>query len=180
MAQHTPYGARPPKPRPRVVWFVVGGALLLAAVAVFGIGLYLTASRATTTDATFRTDEGEVRVESPAGERRMLFVPEGAPVPECTVSDGSTERPLDDPAGTTTVTTGGEEWEGLATFDSGDGALRISCTGGPTTVRVGEPLGASFVVGLLVTLLLPAVLGVAGLAVLVVTTILFATRAPRR
>ena len=43
---------------------------------------------------------------------------------------------------------------------------------------MGEPLGADFVLGLLVTLVLPLVLGAAGLAVLVVTGVLFATRPP--
>ena len=112
--------------RPRVGWFVLGGALLLAAVVAFGAGLALTVSSASETDGTLRTGSGEAEVEAPAGERRMLFAPEGEPVPDCTVRDGSGERTLEEPWASTTVTTGGREWEGFATFDSGDGDLRVT------------------------------------------------------
>lgn len=168
-----------PKKRPSVVWFVVGGLLLVLAVATFAGGLFLTITSATHTDATFDTADGPASVQVDSGTDRMLFVPSGSGSPDCTVEDGSGTRSLGSPSGTTTVTTGGHEWIGFATFDSGDGDLTITCdSAAPVDVRVGPPLGAGFVVGILLSILLPLVLGLAGFAVLVVTTVLFVTRRP--
>lgn len=169
------------KKRPGVRWFVVGGLLLVLAVAAFAVGLVLTLRSATGTDATFSTADGPTSVEAEAGTDRMLFVPSGAPSPSCTVEDGEGTRNLDRPSAGTTVTTGGHEWVGFATFESGDGHLTVSCeTAGrsPVDVRVGPTLGTGFVVGLGLTILLPLVLGLSGFAVLVVTTVLFVTRKP--
>lgn len=169
------------KKRPGIRWFVIGGLLLVLAVAVFVVGLVLTIKAATHTDATFDTADGPASVEVDADTDRMLFVPSGVAGPDCSVEDGSGSRPLGNPSATTTVTTGGEEWVGFATFDSGDGDLRITCeSASPVDVRVGPPLGAGFVAGLLLTILLPLVLGLSGFAVLIVTTVLFVTRSPNR
>jgi hypothetical protein len=167
------------KKRPGVRWFVVGGLLLVLAVAAFVVGLVLTLKAATHTDTTFSTADGPATVEVEAGTDRMLFVPSGSGSPDCTVEDGSGARTLENPSASTTVTTGGDEWVGFATFDSGDGDLTITCdSAAPVDVRVGPPLGAGFVVGLLLTILLPLVLGLSGFGVLVVTTVLFVTRRP--
>ena len=166
------------KHRPRALWFFVGGGLVLVAIVVFVVGLVLTIRSSTDTDATFRTS-GPIGFDSEPGTERMLFVRSGAAEPSCTVRDGTgAERPLDHPAATTTVTTGGTEWTGFATFDSGDGNLTIRCTT-VTRIRVGDPLGAGFVVRLLVTILAPMGLGLLGMAVLVVTAVLWFTRPPR-
>ena len=167
------------KKRPSAFWFAVGGLLLVLAVAAFVVGLVLTLKAATHTDATFSTADGPASVEVDPGSDRMLFVPTGSGSPDCTVEDGSGSRTLENPSASTTVSAGGEEWVGFTRFDSGDGDLTITCdSAAPVDVRVGPPLGSGFVAGLLLTILLPLVLGLSGFAVLVVTTVLFVTRKP--
>jgi len=111
----------------------------------------------------------------------MLFHVTGGLEPACTVDNGSGARTPPFPDGTTTITTGGRTWEGFAAFDTGDGTVTISCEDiAPwTRLRVGPALGAGFVVRILVTILAPVVLGLAGMVVLVVTAVLWFTRQPR-
>ncbi len=175
--QYTP----PPKRRPGRIWFVVGAVLLLSAGVVFAVGLYTTINRASATDGTVRTNAGDVAVSAPADSRRTLFVIEGTSVPQCSVHDGAGPRELEDIGGRVVVTTGGREWHGFASFDSGDGDLRIQCVGPDGDVRVGASLGAGFVGSLLVTILGPIGLGIAGVAVLIMTGVLRGRRpAPPR
>ncbi len=173
------------RPRPRVAWFFVGGALLLLGVAAFVVLLVLTISRASHTDgvATLPGSGEPVRMQVTAGEKRMLFAPEGQPAPSCTVADaGGTDVAVDGVSANVTVGTGGRTWKGFGTFTSPTASIEISCADAPMgqQVRVGEPLGAGFVGGILATILVPLVVGGAGLLVLLVTTILWLTRPPRR
>jgi hypothetical protein len=183
---------RPRRQRPSAWWFSLGAGLLVLALASFVVGLIWTISSAAKTDGTFNADGTPASVTAPAHEKRMLFVEDrsddfgddfdefphevGPEEPDCTVSDSSGERDLDDVNGKVRV----NQWRGIATFDSGDGDLTITCIGDPgTEMRVGAPLGFAFVGGLLLTVLGPIVLGGLGVIALLVTTILYATGAPR-
>jgi hypothetical protein len=113
-----------------------------------------------------------------AGEERALFTPQGSSA-TCSVTDGSgTDLRLRGVSGEFTV----NEWQAVARFDTGDGDLTVTCDGGGMTgeVRIGQlPSGGTFVAGLLVGILVPIVLGGAGLVVLIVTAVLYASRPPR-
>lgn len=183
---------RPRRQRPSAWWFSLGAGLLVLALAAFVVGLIWTISSAAKTDGEFNADGTPASVTSPAHEKRMLFVEDRSDdfgddfdefpgevspeEPDCTVSDSSGERDLDDVTGKVRV----NQWRGIATFDSGDGDLTITCIGDPgTEMRVGAPLGLGFVGGLLLTILGPIVLGSLGVVALLITTILYATGAPR-
>lgn len=177
---------RPRRQRPSAWWFALGAGLLLLAATTFIVGLIWTISSAAKTDGKFDADGTPASVTSPAHERRMLFMEDHTdgdfpgeitpPEPDCVVRDSAGERDLDDVTGKVRV----NQWRGIATFDSGDGELTITCDGSTATeMRVGAPLGFGFVGGLLLTILGPIVLGGLGLIALLVTTILYATGAPR-
>lgn len=168
-----------PRPRPRRRWFVVGGSLLGLAAVVFLVGLFTTVSRGTETDvvALLRGPGQQVGAGVPVDEERMLFVEQGQPAPQCRVTDAEgRELPLRTPSTGTTVTTMGVTWTGFATFTSPTASIEVECATPVDRLRIGSPLGSGFVVGLLVTVLLPMVLGVAGLVVLITTTVLWVTR----
>ncbi len=73
-------------------------------------------------------------------------------------------------------------------FDPGSGRLEVTCSpfngprgvAGGDTVLIGPmPRIGSYVVGILVAILVPGLLGLAGFVVLLVTGILWSTRQPR-
>jgi hypothetical protein len=73
--QPTPYAAPPRKPRPRFIWFVVGGALLVLAPIVFLGALLLALGPLTQSDGVFAADGSPHELTVSADERRALFVP---------------------------------------------------------------------------------------------------------
>lgn len=168
----------PSERRPSVLWFVVGAVLMLVAAAAFAGGLFWTIRSSGGTDAVLTADGMPVAVSAPAGQRRMVYVVDGAAAATCTVADGTGLPRTPHPAtGRTRVTTRGEQWIGVATFDSGDGRLTVACFAADRgQVRIGDPLGAAFVGRLLATILVPLLVGGLGLVILIVTSIRFATR----
>lgn len=174
----------PRRPRPRRIWFFVGGGLVLVAVVTFVVLLVLLLSRSTRTDdvATLSPSGQPVSLDVEAGEKRMLFTVEGQPAPGCTMTDADDEQVVLYPLGSSvTVGTDGTEWKGFATFTARTGQVELTCVDAVPgqQVRVGAPLGAGFVGGILATIFVPLILGGAGVAVLVVTTTFWFTRAPR-
>jgi hypothetical protein len=176
--------APPRRPRPRAAWFFVGGALLLLGVVAFATLLILTISRASQTDdvATIDASGQPVRLEVTPDEKRMLFVVEGQPAPRCTLADADAAPvPVDEVTGSVTVDADGTTWSGFGTFTATTSEVTLTCpeaTAGQQ-VRVGASLGVGFVGGILATILVPLVIGGAGLVVLLVTTVLWVTRPPR-
>ena len=165
------------KKRPSVAWFVVGGVLMAAAVAVFAIGVAGFARTVTHTDAVFRA-AGTHAITLPAGTERGLFVPEGRPIPACQVTDGSGAA-LHFRAPEERFTYG--TWIAVRIFETGDGRLVFSCPlGAGGRIRVAEvPSGEDFARFGFLGVLIPLGLGGLGFVVVLVTGILFYTRRPQ-
>ena len=176
-----PYAGPTPPPRrerPRKAWFFVGGGLILLAFVVFGGALVLTLWPLTQEDASFAASDTPVEVHLPADTERALFANTGFSV-DCTATDGAGAevefRPV---TGELTV----NQWTALSRFDTGDGNLTFDCveTSPGSQVRIGDlPSAGGFVAGLVVGILVPLVLGLIGLVMLIVTSIRWATGAPR-
>ena len=169
---------QPTKYRPRARWWVIGGVLLVLAPIVFVASLFTVLAPLFREDAVFAADGQPHQVSVTAGEERALFTPQGSAA-QCSATDGSgADVALRCVGGDFTV----NEWQAVARFDTGDGELTFTCDGGGMTgeVRIGSlPSGSTFVVGLLVGILVPLALGTAGLVVLVVTGVLYASRPAR-
>ncbi|WP_161962364.1 hypothetical protein [Nocardioides speluncae] len=133
-------------------------------------------------DGTFVVGEA-VSVTSPAHQKRMLFVDKSASSdPDCTVIDGTgSARDLEELGVRVTVDNGDGVWRGLASFDSGDGDLTVTCTGeAETLMRIGPPAGPIDVLKVMFPIFGSLVLGGIGGLILVVTGIRYATRRPLR
>jgi hypothetical protein len=115
------------------------------------------------------------------GERATWAHPgQGA---RCTIVDTSTGNPLTTTpyAGSATKSTNGVKWQVFATFDAGrTGRLDVTCASDRGPIQIGPaPKLTQFVGGIFATILIPLFLGGAGLAVLVVTTVLTVIGRPR-
>lgn len=168
----------PTRYRPKPRWWVIGGALLVLAPIVLVASIFTVLAPLFQEDAVLPADGRPHQVSVAAGEERTLFTPQGSSA-TCSVADGSgADLRLSRVNGEFTV----NEWVAVASFDTGDGDLTVTCDGGGMTgeVRVGSlPEGSTFVVGLLVGILVPIALGGAGLVVLIVTAVLYAGRPAR-
>jgi hypothetical protein len=160
------------------VWFFVGGGLMVLAFVVFVGTLILVFGMFLQADAEFAASETPVEVELPAGTERALYANTGFSV-DCTATDGTGAevefRPV---SGEFTF----NEWTALSRFDTGDGHLTFDCveTSPGSQVRIGDlPSAGGFVAGLVLGILVPLVLGLIGLVMLIVTSIRWATGAPR-
>jgi len=179
--QPPPYAGPPPpplRPRPRKVWFFVGGGLMVLAFVLFVGTLILVFGMFLQADAEFAASETPVEVELPAGTERALYSNTGFSV-DCTATDGTGAevefRPV---SGEFTF----NQWTALSRFDTGDGHLTFDCveTSPGSQVRIGDlPSAGGFVAGLVLGILAPLVLGLIGLVMLIVTSIRWATGAPR-
>lgn len=181
---YTPYAVSAPKPRPKPLWFVVGAVLLVLGIVIGVVVIVIAVRNATLEDGVITANGQAAAVESPANEKRMLFVQSGHAPPNCSLVDGSGQALLKRAiVDNITVTTGGQEWRAFAQIDSsGDGAITITCapvTGDVAQVRVGQPVDAASLGGtVLAGLGVLVLLGGSGFLVLLVTSILWFTRKP--
>ncbi|MEO9324912.1 hypothetical protein ABFT23_15565 [Nocardioides sp. C4-1] len=173
------YGPPPRrKYRPRARWFVVGGVLLVLAVVVFVAALVWVLRPLTQEDAVFAAADGPVTLDLPADERRGIYQRDGEPV-RCTAAtpDGAT---IEVSRVTADVTY--DEWTAVEQLTTGDGGVVLTCESDVegAEVRVaGVPSTGGIVAGVVVGVVGPLLLGGAGFVVLLVTTILWATRPAR-
>jgi hypothetical protein len=159
------------------VWFVVGGVLLALAPVVFVGALYTVLRPLTKEDAVFPADGTSHEVSVEANAERALFSEDGSPV-SCSATDGTGEQiEFRTVTGEFTI----NDWQALGRFDTGDGNLTFTCEdGSDSDVRIAQlPSTATFVVGLLVGIIVPMILGLIGIVILIVVGVLWATRPPR-
>jgi hypothetical protein len=177
--QQPPYPQPPPKkPRPSGWWFVLGGGLMVAAVAVAVLLFALVFKEMFTTDASLRADGRPHQVSVPTDGDRMLWADTLEGEPDCVVVDTATREQL------TLSSPSGEfqrnDQTGFARFDPGSGDLTILCRGDGERVEVGPaPSVGGLVGGVLAAILIPMLLGSVGFIVVLVTGILWATRPAR-
>lgn len=173
---------RPRRRRPSGWWFALGGGLVVLAIAV-GIGLFVwTLKGLLSTEATVPATGGlaSVVLEDDLDRDRMLWFEDGR-TQQCVIHDADTGDPVDARPvhGEFSRTDSRGSFHGMLRFDPGSGRLAFECTGGGHVLVSEAPRLGGFVGGIVATILLPLVLGGAGVLVLIVTTVLFATGAPR-
>lgn len=166
--------------RPSERWLVISAVLVGLSVYGFFGSLAWLHTGATETDGEFWGGSGDERVASPPHEERMLFESFELGV-DCTIRDGSgSERPLHKVDEEVTVLSGGDKWTGVATFDSGDGDLTVTCidmvSGGDGPMRIGTPEGTGYRIALVSSIAGPILVGGLGAMILILTTVLYFTR----
>lgn len=178
------YPGKPQKYRPSWWWFVVGGALIVLAGVTF-VGFFVWAlSGFLRSDALVPADGRAHTVSVGTDGDRMLWLDDDSQT--CQIEDLESGQPIQ----LRTVTGSYErsdssgDFDGLYRFDPGSGRLSVTCAaampGQSDSVLIGPmPRIGNFVVLLLLAILLPGLLGLAGLVVLLVTGILFTTRPAR-
>jgi hypothetical protein len=186
----------PPKYRPSGWWFVVGGGLIVAAV-VAGVGLFIwTLSAFFSTDATVAADGQTHQVTVETDGDRMLWRDVHVFDPDCSVVDARSGDQIELRPVTSQFTKdfGDGEWTAAYRFDPGSGDLEVRCgladsagtdsdwqRGWGQEVQIGPaPSIGGFVGGLIATIAVPSLLGLFGLATLIVTGVLWSTRPARR
>lgn len=184
----TPEPVGPVRARPSGVWFVVGGLLLVAGI-VAGIVLVVRIF-----DAGFLGVEAEVPGDGVAhtvtvdtdGDRFLWEQEYGFRDQQygagCDVVDAGTGRSvtLAPVVGDFFREADGPGWQAEATFDPGSGQLSVTCSRDHGPAQIGPALDVrDFVVSIVVAVVVPLLLIGLGLAVLIGTGVLWATR-PRR
>jgi hypothetical protein len=178
------YPQRPVKYRPSWVWFLVGGGLIVAALVV-AVALFAWAlSGFLDTDASVRADGQAHTVTVGTDGDRMLWLDDAGQT--CTITDTESgaaieQRPV---SGSFNRNDSNGDLQGLYTFDPGSGHLSVTCDAAgfarTGSVVIGpKPAIGNFVLGILLGILVPGALGLAGAVILLVTGILFATRPSR-
>jgi hypothetical protein len=177
----------PPKYRPSGWWFVVGGGLIVLALAA-GVGLFIwTLSAFFHTDATVAADGQAHEVTVDTDGQRMLWRDDDVFDPACTIVDLGTGEQVELRPVTSQFTKdfGDGEWTAAYRFDPGSGRIAVTCAaplspddGGEVQIGPAPSIGG-FVGGLIATIAVPSLLGLFGLATLIVTGILWSTRPAR-
>lgn len=174
-------GPDPRRPRPRARWFVLGGGLLVAALAA-AISLFVwVLSSFLAVDATVPADGSPHRVTATAGAGRVLWVHPGEGA-QCRVADPASgdELRLSAVDGRFQKSDGSGEWIAAQRFEPTSDQVEVTCDPAAGEVQVGpEPSIGSLVGAIALTIGVPLVLGAAGLIVLLVTAVRWATGRPR-
>lgn len=185
-----PASARQPRPRAWGWW--LGAGLLVLAVVVFVVGVAVSvgsvaSSVGTDRDTVVDVDGRPHPVTLRDTDTGYLWNGFDA-TPHCTVTDRASGRPL--PVrpvhGAVSRTDDGDSFGAFGRFDAGSGRVVVTCvpapgsasTFGSITVGPDPHIGRSVAL-IMLTILVPIVLGVAGVVVLIVMTVLWATRPPR-
>ncbi|GAB3266784.1 hypothetical protein [Nocardioides dilutus] len=178
----TPEPAGPAKPRPRVVWFVVGALLVVAGI-LAGVVLFVRIfdSGFLSVEATIPADGAPHPVTVATDGDRYLWEQEHGAA-ECVVRDADTGGAisLDPVNGTITRSVNGDAWQAIASFDPGSGHLSVTCSADEGPAQIGPALVVGdFVLRIVLAVVVPLLLFGLGLALLIGTTILWFTRPAR-
>lgn len=177
---HTGYSPVPVKPPPSWWWFLGPVALMVVSVAVFAGMLVWTIQDVAQVDARVPVDGEPHVVTVPTDGDRMLFASSGELPCLIRTSDGR-EVEQRDVFGDFTMTRDGREWSGLTRFDPDDGRLVVSCRRDPslpgTEVLITPAVGVGGFVGrVLGTIVVPMILGGAGMLWAIILGVLILTR----
>jgi hypothetical protein len=178
------YPQRPQKYRPSGWWFVLGTGLIIVAIGIaVGVFIWLLAAFLDF-DATIDADGKPHHVTVGTDRDRMLWTDSTAQ--RCQLVDLSTNKriPLHQVDGNFSTSDENGDFEGFLSFDPGSGNIEITCvqTDGstPGTVLIGPlPRVDSLVVGVLIAIFVPAILGLTGLVIIILNGILWSTRQPK-
>lgn len=173
-------GPLPQKYRPSAGWFGLGIGLIVAAV-VAAIALFAwTLSSFLDTQARLLAD-GQAHVVSVEEDSELMLWGDQAGGQSCTIIDSATGEEVDrrSTGGSFQRSDGNGDFEGLWRFGTGSGELQVTCQGGGPLLLGATPAFGSFVLGILLTFVVPGVLGLAGVITLIVTGILWSVRDPR-
>lgn len=186
---------RPQKYRPSWAWFLVGGGLIALGL-VAGVALFIwTLSAFFTTDARVPADGEPHAVTVDTDGDRMLWRDDDVFDPGCRIVDRASGReiPLRPVTSQFSRSTGDDDLVAAYRFAPGSGDLEVTCsaqadTGGDPDwemswgeeVVIGPaPSVGGFVGGLIATIAVPSLLGLFGLATLIVNGVFWATRPAR-
>lgn len=188
---------RPQKYRPSWVWFLVGAGLIVVG-GVAAVGLFIwTLAAFFTTDARVPIDGRPHTVTVDTDGDRMLWRSDDVFDPGCRVVDTATgeEIRLRPVTSQFTRDTGDGDFVAAYRFAPGSGELEVTCSATPgadlgSEDRLGDPddrqvvIGPAptvggFVGGLIATVAVGGLLGLLGLATLIVNGVLWATRPAR-
>lgn len=178
--QQPPYPPPPGKPRPRAWWFAGPVLLLVAAVAVFVIGLITTIGSVEIPDQRFAADGAPLTAEVTAGETQGIWVrgEDLSGFVNCAVTQGGAPVEVSTPGVDFTV----NSWTLASEFEPSSNSVEVSCVAANPSLElaVGDTAdGGQFALGLVATIIAPLVLGGIAVIWLIVLGILFATR-PKR
>ncbi|MBA2953460.1 hypothetical protein GON03_03985 [Nocardioides sp. MAH-18] len=190
---------RPQKYRPSWVWFLAGGALIVLA-GLIGVALFVWALWPFfSTDARVPADGRPHVVSVDTDGDRMLWRDDDVFDPGCRVVDTATgeEIPLRPVTSQMTRDLGDGEFVASYRFSPGSGELEVTCAAGVEAdpddatdpdwrmgwgeeVVIGPAPNVGGMVAAMATgVIVPGLLGLAGLAMLVVTGVLWASRPAR-
>ncbi|MGB0098855.1 MAG: hypothetical protein WBP61_01115 [Nocardioides sp.] len=184
-----PPGYQPPpkRYRPSAAWFVVGiVSIIVAVVTAVAVFIWLIAGFLDT-EATLRTDGQPHQVSVGTDGDRMLWLEDDDT--RCVIVDLATGDPIEvrPVGGSFERSDSYGELDGLYRFAPGSGDLEVACSTSPFAdigtdemVLIGPaPEIDNFVIGIVIAIVVPGLLGLAGLIVLIWTGILWSTRDPR-
>jgi hypothetical protein len=186
-----------PRYRPSWVWFLVGAGLIVVGLAA-GVVLFIwTLAAFFTTDARVPADGQPHTVTVETDGDRMLWRDEDVFDPGCRIVDTATGEEIRLRPVTSQLSRDFGDGGSVAAyrFDPGSGELEVTCAlhlpdtadepdwtmgWGDGNVEIGPaPSVGGFVGGLIATVAVPSLFGLFGLATLVVTGVLWATRPAR-
>lgn len=155
---------------PSAWWWVAGGLSLLAAVALVVAIVVSLVAPMFRTEAHIVGDDGQSLVEVESGRDYLIWADLEGPVPTCAVTDAfDGERVPVEGMGNTSLTRNDQDATGW--FEAPSDRVMVGCTGAGDVEIGPRPHAPEWLGGLAGTILVPALLALAGIAILLVTTV---------